>query len=720
MALMVAYNKETVQDAMDGRWLDFMRSQLDLKRSGKGYIALCPFHSEKNPSFNFNPDSGFYHCFGCAAGGDVFTFLMKRDGASFPEALSIVGQWAGVSAETGGRATTATYPYLDEQSNVLYRVVRTEPKGFFQQRPNGEGGWINGIQGVRRVLFQLPDVLEARAAGLVIHIAEGEKDCLTLRERGLPATCNVAGAGKWDASYSEALRGACVVILPDDDAAGRGHAQAVAVSLYGIAKWVRVVALPDLPNKGDISDWFSMGGTVEQLKQLVHDTPLWTPTAAPTTVANTGSITAPKAHYPPPPHEAAFYGLAGEFVRRWSPHTEADPVALMIQFLVAFGSVIGRCAHFRAEADDHFGNLFVVIVGQSSKARKGTSWGYIKQLFQKVASLWAEMNLVSGLSSGEGLIHAVRDCVEREGKDKDTGEPFTIVVDEGVEDKRLLSQESEFAAVLRVASRDGNTVSAILRNFWDSGNAMTLTKKEPTRATGAHVSVVGHITRDELRHDMTSTDAANGFGNRFLWFFARRSKELPEGGNLDEASLSPLVSRLKEAIDFASVTGLMKRDEQARELWCHVYHDLSAGGPGLAGAVTSRAEAQVMRLAMLYALLDCSPDIRREHLLAALALWEYSEASAQYIFGDSMGDTVADAILDRLRDTPEGLSRTDIRDLFQKNQTSARIEQALALLKEFGRARCERVATGGKAAERWHAVTATEEVTPALAPEDAP
>ena len=280
-------------------------------------------------------------------------------------------------------------------------------------------------------------------------------------------------------------------------------------------------------------------------------------------------------------------------------------------------------------------------------------------------------------------------------------------------DKRLLVQESEFASVLKVAGRDGNTLSAILRGFWDSGDAQTMTKREPARATGAHVSIVGHITREELRRDLSATDSLNGFGNRFLWCFVCRSKKLPEGGNLDDGKLSPLVYRLNKTVEAASRTRLMKRDENARELWGRIYDELSEGKPGLAGAVTSRAEAQVMRLATLYALLDCDTEVRPEHLMAAITVWEYAEASASHIFGDSLGDPVADEILDKLRDAPNGLTRTAIRDVFHKNQTASRIGQALSLLAECGKARYQMTKTSGKSAETWFAVSAADyETTP--------
>ena len=396
-----------------------------------------------------------------------------------------------------------------------------------------------------------------------------------------------------------------------------------------------------------------------------------------------------------------FYGLAGEIVGLIEPHTEADPVALLVQLLAAFGSAIGRGAHFKAEADQHFSKLFVVMVGISSKGRKGTSWGHVKRLFSLADPPWEACCVQKGLSSGEGLIWHVRDAVEKPIKNKATGEVEMETVDPGVTEKRLLVLESEFASVLRVASRDGNTLSAVLRDAWDQDRLQTMTKNNAAHATGAHVSLIGHVTADELRRELSSTEAGNGFANRFLWVCTRRSKELPEGGDLQEEALLPLAGRLSAAIQEGRQAGILTRDENARALWCAVYHDLSEGEPGLSGAVTSRGEAQTMRLALLYALLDGAECIRREHLTAALALWEYVQASARYVFGDSLGDPVADDILRALRNAPDGMSRTDLQNLLGRHQASNRIGQALALLLKHGRARVVQEQTAGRPLERW-------------------
>jgi hypothetical protein len=407
--------------------------------------------------------------------------------------------------------------------------------------------------------------------------------------------------------------------------------------------------------------------------------------------------------WPEPLDSAAYHGLAGRFVRTVGPHSEADPGALLVQFLVAFGSAVGRGPHFVAEADRHGVNLGAVFVGETAKGRKGTSWGHARKIITAADPDW-EMRLMSGLSSGEGLIWQVRDEITRRDPIKDKGRVTgyqEVVADEGVKDKRLLVFEGEFASVLRVCGRDGNTLSAIIRNAWDSGNLRTLTKNSPAVATGAHVSIIGHITREELLRYLDDTEAANGFGNRFLWLCVRRSKSLPEGGSLAGSDLAPIIAEVREALAFSKDLGEMRRTEGARAIWRAVYDDLSEGKPGLLGAMIARAEAQVMRLACIYALLDRSPSIGKEHLHAALAVWEYVEASAQYIFGSRMGDPVADRITDALQHAPDGLTRTEISSLFSRHQRSSSIDNALKQLRARKLALPHRDETRGRPREVW-------------------
>jgi hypothetical protein len=416
--------------------------------------------------------------------------------------------------------------------------------------------------------------------------------------------------------------------------------------------------------------------------------------------------------WPQPLAPDAYHGLLGEIVATIEPHTESDAVAILVQTLVAFGNVLNRRPHFLVEADAHALNLYAVLVGKTAKGRKGTSWGRVRQLFAMADPDWTSQCIRSGLSSGEGLIWHVRDAIFKEEPIREKREIIgyqTVRVDPGIEDKRLLILESEWALVLKTLQRDGNTLSAIIRQAWDSGDLRVLTKNNPVTASGAHIAIIGHITQDELRRYLNETETANGFANRFLWICVRRSKCLPEGGQLQEDQLKPLIHRLKAAIQFGRLTGRIGLDQQAREMWRKVYPDLSAGDPGLLGAVTSRADPLVLRLSCLYALFDQSDRIRVEHLKAGIEVWRYGFDSARYIFGSAVGDQVTDRILRALQRCPEGMTRTDLNSLFSNNSRGSDIERALGCLVSTGLARKAEEVTGGRPATRWFANSSTTE-----------
>jgi hypothetical protein len=400
----------------------------------------------------------------------------------------------------------------------------------------------------------------------------------------------------------------------------------------------------------------------------------------------------------------AYHGLAGDVVRAIEPHTEADSVAILIQFLTCAGNIFGNSAYYKVEGSRHHANLFSVLVGESSKARKGTSWDRVSEIVRIADDRWSSECAKGGLSSGEGLINEVRDPVKK----WNAKEKILETVDPGVSDKRLMVTEPEFAGVLAVVERHGNTLSPLMRKAWDGGILSTMTRSSSLRATGAHISIVGHITVDELRARLTRTDTANGFANRFLFSLVKRSKVLPFGGDaLDGKVIVDLGERLKAAVASASTIGRVGWTSSAAQAWERVYPQLSQGQSGLLGAVTSRAEAQCVRLALVYALLDGAANIDLPHIKAALAVWEHAEASSAHIFGASLGDSVADEIVRALQHAGhEGMSRTAIRDLFGRNQSADRIGAALALLASKGRAKMEIRESGGRPIEIWVAMEA--------------
>jgi Protein of unknown function (DUF3987) len=418
-------------------------------------------------------------------------------------------------------------------------------------------------------------------------------------------------------------------------------------------------------------------------------------------------ITVPGVREFPVMAEEAFAGLPGDIVRAVTPHTESDPVGLLLSAHTFFGNCIGRGPHYKVEATEHGTNLYVVKVGDSSKARKGTGEDRVLSFFRHVDDEWAGRRVHTGLSSGEGVIWEVRDPITKLAKDRKSGVTVEEVIDQGVSDKRLMVIESEFAGALRVMQREGNILSRVLRDGWDGGRALaTMTKNSPARATGACISVIGHITAPELRTYFDRTEMGNGFGNRFLFACIRRARFLPFGSALDERDIARLAYEIRRVVTVARSIGEVKMAPDAAAIWRAIYPDLSADRPGLLGSLTARAEAQSVRLAMLYALWAGADCIDPDHLLAALAIEDFCRRSVEYVFGDMLGDPVADTILDALRTAgSSGLTRTEINNLFSRHVSANQIARALGELARRGLAAQRRgETTGGRPPEIWMAV----------------
>lgn len=423
--------------------------------------------------------------------------------------------------------------------------------------------------------------------------------------------------------------------------------------------------------------------------------------------------------WPAPIGVEGHYGLAGEFVRLVEPHTEADPNWLLILFLVYAGNVIGRNAFVWAGGDKHHTNLFAVGVGPTSAGRKGSAQGPVEMFFRGVDETWLKSNQ-SGLASGEGLIWAVRDPIFKRERTKKRGQEADfqeVCVDEGVSDKRLLVKQSEFFGALQVMRREGNTLSVVLRDAWDRDFLASMTKNSPGRCTNPHISIIGNITKEELLRGMLSNEADNGLANRFLWACSRRSKCLPEGGRMWTVDFADLQRAFQRVCYNANNLEAVSRDGNAADLWGHnimpdvgAYRDLTKDQFGLYGAVVARGAAQVLRLSLIYALLDCAAEIRWEHLVAALEVWRYCQDSAKHIFGDALGDPTADEILRALRGCPAGMTRTEVGAIFDRNKSSTEIGRALSVLANAGLARFAREKTAGRPVERWFAVW--KEVSP--------
>ncbi len=411
--------------------------------------------------------------------------------------------------------------------------------------------------------------------------------------------------------------------------------------------------------------------------------------------------------------EEAFDGLAGEIVRRILPMTEADPAALLAQFLVAFANAAGYGPALELGATRHGVNLFACIVGRSSRARKGTSWEFIRRIMTEADPDWGRRRILSGLSTGEGMIEAVRDA--RHKRERVEGAPALggggfrdVEIDPGEPDKRALWIESEFGSTLTLKGRDGNWLDGVIKKFWETGTVQSGTKANPSRCTDAHVSIIGHVTIKELLRKLSDIDVAGGFANRFLWICSRRSKLLPHPGHFSLLEFDELIARVRCAlrgVDLRLMEGPVgiTMSREAYEAWPAMYSDLGRDRPGILDEMCARAEPLTLRVAAIYALLDLTTRIETRHLRSALAVWRYSEASIRCIFGDRAHDDPRETrLLQALAESPAGLSLTDIRRrVFRGKLDKKETCEVLGSLVRAGRIAGSVTKTGGRDLTVW-------------------
>ena len=321
----------------------------------------------------------------------------------------------------------------------------------------------------------------------------------------------------------------------------------------------------------------------------------------------------------------------------------------------------------------------MVLVGATSKARKGTAQAQVRRVMALADSDFIEHRVLNGFGSGEAIVDAVASG----------GDP------------RLLILEPEWGRLLSVAHRDGSTISPLLREAWDGSRLAIRTRKASAVASGAHIAVVGHVTPDELRSKLTDVEVANGFANRHLFAMVRRSKLLPSGGNLDESIVNTLGRKVGSRLDAARKVGTLQRSHQAAQWWDNeLYPTMAYDDPGgLVGAVIARDAAQVLRLSVAYALTDGSRKIERHHLEAAWAVWRFCRASVVAIFGDCTGNPVADKVLEAVRTAgAQGLTTDDLYRVLGRHVSAERRKAATDLLARRGLIEVRTVGTRGRSA----------------------
>lgn len=421
---------------------------------------------------------------------------------------------------------------------------------------------------------------------------------------------------------------------------------------------------------------------------------------------------------PPTMRPEGFPPLVRAIVDAACASSEAHPVAVAANVIAWFGAAVGRVAFQRIGDQRIHCRTFMLIVGKSGKARKGTAETTAREVFRGAdARLRRQLGTKNvlrfhdgGLSTGEGLVWAIRDAVEGDEKGKGA--------DAGVIDKRLVVIEPEFANVLAHAKREGNTLSATLRNMWDGRDLEPLTKTSQTRASHPHVVVIGHITGFELRIKATDNDAANGLLNRYIIVHVHRPKLVPLPEPTPDAVLDDLAQRLAVAIDYATKGDPHQRDKhevvmtpEAKDVWCELYPAITRDRDGKAGSLMARSEVYARMLAMIFALMDCRSEIEQCDIFAALAWVDYWAASVAYVFhGDGQADADDDGLdpftaeVLKLVQARPGIKLSELHRHWNNNkvpEVKASLERLLSLAPPLVRQEADK-GTGGRVARRYY------------------
>ncbi|MHB1095570.1 MAG: YfjI family protein [Gemmatimonadaceae bacterium] len=670
------------------------------KSGGNTWSAPCPAHDDSTPSLSV------------AEGREGRVLLTCHGGCDRRAVVEAMGlEWHDLFDESvrgsspANPRTVAEYAYHDEHGAHLFDVVRLDPKGFRQRAASGK--W--SMDGVRRVPYRLAPLLKAVKAGRMVFIVEGEKDADALIGRGLVATTNPGGAGKWRAEYNTHLAGARVVILPDNDDVGREHGYDVARQLVGVASEVRIVALPDVPAKGDVSDWLGAGGTVDTLKKLVGGAAVLSPETMPPVpvaviesadVASDGAVNLDPL---PTLDRAAFVGPIGDYVRSLQGMTEAAPPVLLVSMLTGFGAMVGRGPHHLIDGQRHGVNLFTVVFGATAIGRKSTALGQMHRLLETVdAEFWKgpDSRVLGGFGSGESLVTRLAPPAPKDG----TPAPAYV-------DTRLLIEEGELGALLTIKGRDGNTMSHTLRALWDGGAVSNITKHDRATVTEHHVALIGAITADELQALLSKGDARSGFANRMLFLYSARADVIPLPPPPDRHRIEQTARALRRALDEARTLDDVPLEEEAVRWWTDYYRSDAEriGDGGMSESMNARRLPILRRLALLYCVADCRRAVAVGDLEAARAIVEYSRASVALKFADGRA-LAPDArkLLDALTAAGQaGISRGRwAAEVFGSNSTPRdRLDEAAKELQARGLAfPLREAATGGRPREVWRLV----------------
>ncbi len=615
--------------------LDLVRDALEkldgaVRLTGDQIDARCPAHDDRTPSLSVRYDR---------PAGKVL--INCHAGCSTEDIVAALGlTWTDLfdPQPEQDRARrdeiVAAYDYCDAAGEVLFQQVRFGPqKSFRTRRPDGRGGFVWNRKNVQLVLFLLPTLAPAIAAGTTIYVTEGEKDALRLVALGLVATCNANGAGKWKPCYGDTLRGAHVIVIADHDEVGLAHALAVAADLDGKAASVQVVrGAIDHPG-ADVSDHLDAGYGIEDLVAVdtsgvdVHVHPA--PRATHLTVAGTGS----PGKMPILPED--FWATRDELQHiRDAAHSRLAAADLVLHAVLA--KIAAMSSHelvFDSGRGRSSLNYFAAVIGPSGIGKTSGASAVDEYLLPTPGYLTPSTDLTVPepfydglpLGSGEGVAEAFMGMTEVEVDTKKNGDPITKKVRAMVRHNVLVVVD-EGETFTRLGERTGATVSTTLRSAWVGTTiGQANGRDETTRILRAHSYSLGMVVGFQPHTALPLlVDTATGTAQRFAWVSAA-DPNLPDEAVAHPGELKSLAKSLMlPASEFAEArTGTMKfPDTIIAEL--RRDHIAKIRGEVIVDERDSQAPLMRAKMAALLALLNGRHEVDEEDWKLASTMWKTS------------------------------------------------------------------------------------------------
>jgi 5S rRNA maturation endonuclease (ribonuclease M5) len=613
------------------------------KTGDQQWSARCPAHDDNRASLSIS------------LGQDGRVLLHCHAGCTFEEVLAAADLKASDLLSPTNRGVVATYDYHTAEGELVYQVVRYAPKDFRQRRPDGRGGWISNMDGVTRIPYRLPELLQADAPQWVF-VCEGEKDVDNVRSKGLVATCNVGGAGKWRPEYSEVLRGRRVCIIADKDLAGRKHAQQVATALQGISAEVKIIECPGDSIK-DASDWVDAGGTAEQLKATAETAPAWDSASVPCITA-LPFVPFPTDELPAP---------LASFIREEAEAIVCDESGIALFLLAGLASAIGNCWQIRIRDEWYEPAILWVMLVAVTGSKKTP---IIRAAFQFVYDRQRALDEKYQCDLAE-YDRAVAEWTAQPKDTRPVEKPVKPKYPHAYADDSTIEG---LASILKDALRGLALIKDELSRWWQSFNAykngggdeqaylslynalpLKIDRKSADQRTifipRASVTIAGGIQPSVLRAAFTPERYANGLASRFVFAYPPEK----DGPAWTDVRVNPAtrqaVADIFTALHWMEPTAgkpeTMNLSSEATALYCDFVNALkierlAMGDSPLAGA-WSKFEAMPGRLALILQLVSnvvSNPsdifhrgDVTEETMRHALAItrWLMNETRRVYL-----------------------------------------------------------------------------------------